>query len=126
MFVYNVGITWVRLWSEVVLPDMLVFDWSRHSCQLPPILWSSWGPMTTIEDDEFFFSRVTLGIMCRLKWVVATLRGLWPCGTFWLMELMLTLWDYWVSRWFSVLLGFLVFKTSPFVFLSLLKYLCFF
>ena len=55
MFVYNVGITWVRLWSEVVLPDMLVSDWSRHSCQLPSILWSSWGPMTTIEDEEFFF-----------------------------------------------------------------------
>ena len=34
MFVYNVGITWVRHWSEVVLPDMLVFNWSRHSCQL--------------------------------------------------------------------------------------------
>ena len=29
--------------------------------------------------------------MCRLKWVVAALRGLWPRGTFWLMELMLTL-----------------------------------
>ena len=88
MFVYNVGITWVRLWSEVVLPDMLVFDWSRHSCQLPPILWSSWGPLTTIEDEEvfFFFFWVTLGIMCCLKWVVAALRGLWPRGTFWLME----------------------------------------
>ena len=91
MFVYNVGITWVRLWSEVVLPDMLVSDWSRHSCQLPPILWSSWGPMTTIEDEEFFFSWVTFGIVCCLKWVVAAIRGLWPRGTFWLMELMLTL-----------------------------------
>ena len=94
MFVYNVGITWVRLWSEVILPDRLVSDWSRQSCQLPPILWSSWGPITTIEDEEFFFfffSRVTLGIMCHLKWVVAALRGLWPRGTFWLMELMLTL-----------------------------------
>ena len=39
----------------------------------------------------FFFFGVTLGIMCRLKWVVAALRGLWPRGTFWLMELMLTL-----------------------------------
>ena len=50
--------------------------------------------MTTIEDEEFFFfffSRVTLGIMCHLKWVVAAFRGLWPRGTFWLMELMLTL-----------------------------------
>ena len=48
--------------------------------------------MTTIKDEEFFFFfGVTLGIMCRLKWVVATLRGLWPRGTFWLMELMLTL-----------------------------------
>ena len=28
--------------------------------------------------------------MCRLKWVVAALRGLWPRGAFWLMELMLT------------------------------------
>ena len=91
MFVYNVGITWVRHWSEVVLPDMLVFNWSRHSCQRPPILWSSWGPMTTIKDEEFFFFWVTLGITCCLKWVVAALRGLWPHGTSWLMELMLTL-----------------------------------
>ena len=48
--------------------------------------------MTTIEDEEcFFFFGVTLRVMCRLKWVVAALRGLWPRGTFWLMELMLTL-----------------------------------
>ena len=49
--------------------------------------------MTTIEDEEFFlfFFYATLGIMCRLKWVVAALRVLWPRGTFWLMELMLTL-----------------------------------
>ena len=48
--------------------------------------------MTTIKDEEFFFFfGVTLGIMCRLKWVVAALRGLWPHGAFWLMELMLTL-----------------------------------
>ena len=39
----------------------------------------------------FFFFCATLGIMCRLKWVVATLRVLWPRGTFWLIELMLTL-----------------------------------
>ena len=47
--------------------------------------------MTTIEDKSFFFFfLVTLGIMYRLKWEVAALRGLWPCGAFWLMELMLT------------------------------------
>ena len=39
---------------------------------------------------SFFFFLVTLGIMCRLKWEVAALRGLWPRGVFWLMELMLT------------------------------------
>ena len=71
---------------------MIVFNRFRHSYQLPLILWSSWGPMTTIEDEEFFFFFcATLGIMCRLKWVVVVLRGLWPRGTFWLMELMLTL-----------------------------------
>ena len=48
--------------------------------------------MMTLEDEEFFFFFcVTLGIICRLKWVVAALRGLWPRGTLWLMELMLTL-----------------------------------
>ena len=71
---------------------MIVNNWFRHSHQLPPILWSSWCPMMTIENEEFFFFFffVTLGIMCRLKWEVAALRGLWPRGAFWLMELMLT------------------------------------
>ena len=55
MSVSNVGIIWVRHWSDVVFPSMFVFNWSHHSCQLPPILWSSWGPMMTIEDEEFFF-----------------------------------------------------------------------
>ena len=91
MFVYNMSITWVRHWSEVVLPAMFVFNWSHHSCQLPPILWSSWGLMTTIEDEEFFFFWATLGITCRLKWVVAALRGLWPRGMSQLMELMVSL-----------------------------------
>ena len=88
----NVSITWVRHWSDVVLPAMFVFNWSRHSCQLSLILWSSWGPITTIEDEEvFYFFRVTLGITCRLKWVVAAFRGLWPRGVSRLMELMLSL-----------------------------------
>ena len=39
---------------------------------------------------SFFFFFVTLGIMCRFKWEVAALRGLWPRGAFWLMELMFT------------------------------------
>ena len=43
MFVYNVGITWVRHWSEVVLPAILVFNWSRHSCH-PPIRSNIMGP----------------------------------------------------------------------------------
>ena len=88
MFVDNAGITWVRHWSDIAFPTMFVLNWSRHSCQLPPILWLSWGPMTTIEDEEFW---VTLGITCRLKWVVAVLHGLWPHGMSRLMELMLSL-----------------------------------
>ena len=49
--------------------------------------------MTTIEDREFFFFFfwVTLGITCHLKWVMAALRGLWPCGMSRLMEIMLSL-----------------------------------
>ena len=92
MPVNNAGIIWIRHWSDVVFPAMFIFNWSRHPYQLPPILWSSWGPMTTIEDEEFFFFFwVTLGITCRLKWVVAALRGLWPRGMSRLMELILSL-----------------------------------
>ena len=51
--------------------------------------------MTTIEDEEFFslffFFWVTLGITCRLKWVVVAFRGLWPRGMSRLMELILSL-----------------------------------
>ena len=56
----------------------------------------------------FFFFCATLGIMCRLKWIVAALRGLWPRGTFWLMELMLTLGGFLGFPLFSAfgLLGF--------------------
>ena len=77
-------LNWVRHWSDIAFPAMFVLNWSRHSCQLPPIL----CPMTTIEDEEFW---VTLGITCRLKWVVAVLHGLWPHGMSRLMELMLSL-----------------------------------
>ena len=35
----------------------------------PPILWSSWNAMATIEDEKvfFFFLLATLGIMHRIK-----------------------------------------------------------
>ena len=120
------SITWVRHWSEVFLPAMFVFNWSCHSCQLPPILWSSWGLMTTIEDEEFFFFWATLGITCRLKWVVAALRGLWPRGMSRLMELMLSLMGLLGFPLVFSSFGLLNFKTSPFVFLILLRYFCFF
>ena len=69
--------------------------------------------MTTIEDEEFFFFFVTLGIMCRLKWDVAALRGLWPRGVFWLMELMLTHGGiFGFPAGFQFLWASLVFKTS--------------
>ena len=55
MLVSDAGITWARLWSDVVFPAVFVFNWSCQLRQLPPILWSSWSPMTTIEDGEFFF-----------------------------------------------------------------------
>ena len=118
------SITWVRHWSEVVLPAMFVFNWSRHSCQLPPILWSSWGPMMTIEDEEFFFFFwVTLGITCRIKWVVAALRGLWPRGMSRLMELMFSLVELLGFPLVLSSFGLLNFKTSPSpVFLTLLRY----
>ena len=114
----------------LIIPAMFVFNWSRHSCQLPPILWSSWGPMTTKEDEEFFFFffffEVTLGITCRLKWVVAALRGLWPCGMSWLMESMLSLVGLLGFPLVFSSFGLLNFKTSLFVFLTLLRYFCFF
>ena len=120
MLVSNTGIIWVRHWSDVVFPAMFIFNWSRHPCQLPLILWSSWGPMTTIEDEEFFFFFfwVTLGITCRLKWVVAALRGLWPCGMSRLMELMLSLVGLLGFPLVFSSFGLLNFKTSPFVFFN--------
>ena len=33
MIVRNIGTAWVRHWSEVVLPGMIVFNRFHHSCQ---------------------------------------------------------------------------------------------
>ena len=82
--------------------------------------------MTTIEGEEFFFFWVTLGITCRLKWVVAVLRGLWPRGMSRLMELMLSLVGLLGFPLVFSSFGLLNFKTSPSVFLTLLRYFFFF
>ena len=39
--------------SSVLLCSSLIDLVSPVSC--PPILWSSWNPMTTIKDEKFFF-----------------------------------------------------------------------
>ena len=44
VLVSDAGVSWARLGSDLV---------SLISC--PPILWSSWNPMTTIKDEKFFF-----------------------------------------------------------------------
>ena len=52
--------------SSVLLDSSLIDLVSPIS--YPPILWSSWNAMTTIEDEkDFFFLWVTLGIMRRIK-----------------------------------------------------------
>ena len=83
--------------------------------------------MTTIEGEEFFFFFwVTLGITCRLKWVVAALRGLWPRGMSRLMESMLSLVGLLGFPLVFSSFGLLNFKTSPSpVFLILLRYFSF-
>ena len=96
--------------SSALLCSSLIDLVSFVSC--PPILWSSWSPMTTIE-YEFFFFWVTLGITCRIKWVVAALRGLWPRGMFRLMELMFSLVGLLGFSLVSSSFGLLNFKTSP-------------
>ena len=75
--------------------------------------------MMTIEDEEFFFFfLVAFGITCRLKWVVAALRGLWPRGVSRLMELMLSLVGPLGFPLVFSSFGLLNFKTSPFVSLT--------
>ena len=74
---------------------------------------SSWSPMMTIEDEKFFFFWVTLGIKCRIKWVVAALRGLWPRGMFRLMELMFSLVGLLGFLLVSSSFGLFNFRTSP-------------
>ena len=63
---------------------------------------------------SFFFFWVTLGIKCRIKWVVAALHGLWPCGMFRLMELMFSLVGLLGFPLVSSSFG-LWFKISPFL-----------
>ena len=120
--------TWVLLGlvlemtSSILVCSSLRYFINSISC--PPILWLSWSPMTIIK-DEFFF-KVTLGITCRIKRVVATLRGLWPRGMFWLMELMFSLVGLLGFPLIPSSFGLLNFKTSPSsVFFILLRYLSF-
>ena len=74
----------------------------RQSHQLPP------GSMVvvTCHDDQrrwkVYRLYMTLGILFHINCIVAGPHVSWPHGTFWLVELMLQLYDPWVSHWISV------------------------
>ena len=112
MLVSGAGITWAHLGNDIVCLAVFVFNWSRQLCQLPP---DSLVIMEPHDDYRIwiFFFWVTLGITCRIKWVVAALRGLWPRGMFRLMELMFSLVGLLGFSLVSSSFGLLNFKTSP-------------